>query len=181
MNLSDNTYCETNQTLQGQGMKLTSNEVKDGEKLSSVFTVEGEDISPPLQWTAPPADTKSFALICDDPDAPSAENPGPEPWVHWVIFNLPAETRELPAGASDELEPNEIPGARQGRNSWLEHNVGYRGPAPPRGSGPHRYVFKLYALDSALSIPAGATKAELLTAMKAHILAEAKLIGVYER
>lgn len=162
-------------------MQLTSHEFNDGETLKAVFTVEGEDISPPLAWTSPPAGTKSFALICDDPDAPSAKNPGPEPWVHWVIFNLPAETRELPAGVSDELELSEIAGARQGRNSWLEHNVGYRGPAPPQGSGPHRYVFKVYALDSVLSLATGATKSQLLTAMAKHILAEAKLTGIYER
>ena len=162
-------------------MQLTSHEFNDGETLQDVFTVEGEDISPPLAWTSPPAGTKSFALICDDPDAPSAKNPGPEPWVHWVIFNLPAEVRELPAAVSDELELDMFPGARQGRNSWLEHNAGYRGPAPPRGSGPHRYLFHLYALDSSLSLPAGATKVELLSAMKTHILAEAKLTGIYER
>jgi len=162
-------------------MQLTSHEFNDGETLKDVFTVEGEDISPPLAWTAPPAGTKSFALICDDPDAPSARNPGPEPWVHWVIFNLPAEARELPAAVSDELELDMFPGARQGRNSWPEHNAGYRGPAPPRGSGPHRYIFHLYALDSSLSLPAGATKVELLSAMKKHILAEAKLTGIYER
>ena len=162
-------------------MQLTSHEFNDGETLQDVFTVEGEDISPPLAWTSPPAGTMSFALICDDPDAPSAKNPGPEPWVHWVIFNLPAEVRELPAAVSDELELDMFPGARQGRNSWLEHNAGYRGPAPPRGSAPHRYLFHLYALDSSLSLPAGATKVELLSAMKTHILAEAKLTGIYER
>jgi Raf kinase inhibitor-like YbhB/YbcL family protein len=162
-------------------MQLTSQEFKDGETLKAVFTVEGEDISPPLAWKSPPVGTKSFALICDDPDAPSARNPGPEPWVHWVIYNLPAEARELPAAVSDELEVTMFPGVRQGRNSWLEHNVGYRGPAPPRGSGPHRYIFHLYALDSVLSLAAGATKLDLLTAMKTHLLAEAKLTGIYER
>ncbi len=162
-------------------MLLTSHEFKDGETLKAVFTVEGEDISPPLAWKSPPPGTMSFAIICDDPDAPNARNPGPEPWVHWVIFNLPAEARELPAAIGDELELNTFHSARQGRNSWLEHNVGYRGPAPPHGSGPHRYVFRLYALDTVLSLPAGATKSELLTAMKTHILAEAKLTGIYER
>jgi Raf kinase inhibitor-like YbhB/YbcL family protein len=101
--------------------------------------------------------------------------------VHWLIFNIPVERQKLPSGVCPELEPVEIPGARQGRNSWPEGNIGYRGPAPPHGSGPHRYVFRIYALDTVLSLPAGATKSQLLTAMEQHILAEAQLIGVYER
>lgn len=162
-------------------MQLTSSAFEDGGRLDAVYTVEGNDLSPPLTWSAPPAKTKSFAIICDDPDAPSARRPGPEPWVHWVIFNIPPETRELPSGVCQDREPGEIPGARQGRNSWPEDNIGYRGPAPPHGSGPHRYVFRLYALDLVLPIPAGATKSQLLTTMQTHILAECQLIGTYER
>ena len=162
-------------------MKLTSSAFENGIKLDAVYTVEGQDISPPLIWSTPPAETKSFAIICDDPDAPSARQPGPEPWVHWIIFNIPAATRELPSGVCRDREPGEVPGARQGRNSWPENNIGYRGPAPPPGSGPHRYVFRVYALDLALSLPAGATKSQLLTAMEKHILAEGQLIGIYER
>ena len=162
-------------------MRLTSSVFEDGVRLDALYTVEGDDVSPPLAWSTPPAETKSFALICDDPDAPSARRPGPEPWVHWVIFNIPVETKGLPSGVCQDPEPGEIPGARQGRNSWPEGNIGYRGPAPPPGSGPHRYVFRIYALDAVLSLPAGTTKSLLLTAMKQHILAEAQLIGTYER
>ena len=107
--------------------------------------------------------------------------PGPEPWVHWVIFNIPLETRALPSSVCQDREPGEVPGARQGRNSWPENNIGYRGPAPPPGSGPHRYVFRVYALVQVLSLPAGATKSELLTAMETHVLGGAQLIGTYER
>lgn len=162
-------------------MKLKSSAFENGVRLDAVYTVEGQDISPPLTWSAPPAGTKSIAIICDDPDAPSARRPGPEPWVHWVIFNISAETNELPLGVCQDPEPGEIPAAKQGRNSWPESNIGYRGPAPPPGSGPHRYVFTIYALDTVLSLPAGSTKAQLLMAMGEHVLAEDRLIGTYER
>ena len=162
-------------------MKLSSSAFEGGVRLDAVYTVEGQDISPPLTWSTPAAGTKSFAIICDDPDAPSARRPGPKPWVHWVIFNIPLETRALLSGVCQDREPGEVPGARQGRNSWPENNIGYRGPAPPPGSGPHRYVFRVYALDQVLSLPAGATKSQLLTAMETHVLAEAPLIGTYDR
>ena len=162
-------------------MKLSSSAFEGGVRLDAVYTVEGQDISPPLTWSTPAAGTKSFAIICDDPDAPSARRPGPKPWVHWVIFNIPLETRALLSGVCQDREPGEVPGARQGRNSWPENNLGYRGPAPPPGSGSHRYVFRVYALDQVLSLPAGATKSELLTAMETHVLGGAQLIGTYER
>jgi Raf kinase inhibitor-like YbhB/YbcL family protein len=134
-----------------------------------------------LAWAEVPAATKSLALVCDDPDAPSPRKPAPDPWVHWVIFNIPADAARLPSGVKRKREPDEIPGARQGVNSWPSDNVGYRGPAPPPGSGKHRYFFKLYALDSVLELKAGATKQQLLAAMKGHVLAEGQLIGTYER
>jgi Raf kinase inhibitor-like YbhB/YbcL family protein len=162
-------------------MELKSSKFQNGATLDAVYTVEGRDISPPLEWSEPPAETRSFAIICDDPDAPSARHPGPDPWVHWVMFNIPAETTKLSAGMSHEAEPSEVPGAMQGRNSWPADNIGYRGPAPPPGSGPHRYVFRIYALDSLLPLPAGASKSQVLRAMKKHILAESPLIGIYER
>ena len=162
-------------------MQLTSSAFKNGDILDAAFTVEGEDISPPLAWSAAPSETKSFAIICDDPDAPSALRPGPDPWVHWILFNIPPAMRMLPRGVSQEPEPDAIPGARQGQNSWPDENIGYRGPAPPPGSGPHRYFFKLYALDMILPLTAGTTKSQLLTAMEAHKLAECQLFGIYER
>lgn len=162
-------------------MKVTSNAFQNSEKINPKYTVEGEDVSPPLAWTEVPDQTQSLALICDDPDAPSPKRPAPEPWVHWVLFNIPASLSELPAGISRQLEPAEVPGAKQGTNSWPSDNVGYRGPAPPPGSGQHRYFFKLYALDAELDLKAGATKKQLAEAMSGRVLAEVQLIGVYER
>jgi Raf kinase inhibitor-like YbhB/YbcL family protein len=162
-------------------MQLTSTAFDNGGVIDKRYTADGEDTSPPLAWSSAPAATKSFALICDDPDAPSPRNPAPEPWVHWVIYNIPAEAATLPAGIPRESQPQAVPGARQGINSWPSDNLGYRGPAPPPGSGKHRYVFQLYALDAALSLQAGATKKQLLEAISDHILAEGQLIGTYER
>jgi len=123
-----------------------------------------------LRWSEPPSGTKSFALICDDPDAPRGT------WVHWVLFNLPAQLRELQEGSpTTETLGN---GAKQGKNDF--GNVGYGGPAPPKGK-PHRYSFKLYALDANVDLTPGATKAQLTNAMKGHILAEGQLAGNYGR
>lgn len=150
--------------------------------IEAKYTGEGKDTSPRLTWTQSPAGTKSFALICDDPDAPSAKKPGPEPWVHWVIYNIPANVTELPDGVERKPQPAQVPNARQGKNSWPSDNVGYRGPMPPPGSGPHRYFFKLYALDCELKTPPGeATKATILSAMRDHVLADTQLVGTYER
>jgi Raf kinase inhibitor-like YbhB/YbcL family protein len=121
-------------------------------------------------------------LICDDPDAPSPQRPAKNPWVHWVIFDVPAQLHELPEGISRVAHPAEVTGATQGINSWSSDNLGYRGPAPPPGSGPHHYYFKLYALDTKLGKHAdGADKSVLLSNIKGHVLAEAELMGTYER
>ena len=180
--------CEQQQTDQFQAsskngtiMKLTSSEIKDGSRIANRFTADGEDLSPPLSWSGAPDETKSFALICDDPDAPSPRRPAAEPWVHWVIYNIPQNVSELPSAMKRVADSTNVPGARQGVNSWSSDNIGYRGPAPPPGSGKHRYVFKLYALDTALDLPAGATKRKLLDAMSGHIVAEAQLVGTFER
>ncbi len=165
----------------GKSMKLVSSGFKDGATLDAKFTVEGPDTSPPLAWSEVPAETKSFVLICDDPDAPTARRPAAEPWVHWVIFNIPPDRSDLPEGIDNRLHPEALPEASQGKNSWPSDNVGYRGPAPPPGSGPHRYFFKIYALDAVLELEAGATKQKLLAAMLGHIVAEAQLVGIYER
>ena len=162
-------------------MKLTSSALQDKAKIDAAYTDDGADDSPPLSWTDVPEHTRSLALICDDPDAPSPKRPAAQPWVHWVIFNIPANASGLPSGMSRGLEPPEIPGAKQGVNSWPSDNVGYRGPAPPPGSGPHRYIFKLYALDVELDLKAGASKKKVLEAMAGHVLAESQLTGVYER
>ena len=149
---------------------LSSSGFKEGKTIPKEFTADGKDESPPLKWTGVPAEAKSLALICDDPDAPVGT------WVHWVIYDLPAGSQEL-AGSLPTRET--LPsGARQGLNSWK--NVGWGGPSPPPGK-PHRYFFKLYALDKKLDLAAGADKQKLLAAMKDHVLAQAKLMGTYGR
>lgn len=135
---------------------------------------EDEDVSPPLRWSNLPANTKELALIVDDPDAP-----GDEPWVHWIIYKIPATENGLPEGVPIGETLDSPSGAIQGENSSTE--VGYNGPSPPPGSGVHHYYFKLYALDSELSLKPGLDKGMLLEAISGHILAEGELIGTYER
>jgi len=155
----------------GLSMELTSTAFQEGDTISKQYTADGKDVSPPLRWSGAPGNTQSFALICDDPDAPRKE-----PWVHWVLFNLPAAAQELPEGVPpDETLPN---GAKQGRNDFGK--IGYGGPAPPPGK-PHRYYFKLYALDTLLNLKEGATKQQLEQAMKGHVLASGRWIGKYGR
>jgi Raf kinase inhibitor-like YbhB/YbcL family protein len=151
-------------------LQLTSIAFENGQPIPKRHTGDGEDISPSLAWSDPPKETKTFALICDDPDAPSGT------WVHWVVFNLPADARELAEGVPTSAMLTN--GAKQGTNDF--GNLGYGGPAPPRGK-PHRYFFKLYALDRTLDLAAGATKDRLLAACQGHILAEAQLTGKYQR
>jgi Raf kinase inhibitor-like YbhB/YbcL family protein len=149
--------------------ELTSTAFAPGEPIPGKHTCDGEDISPPLQWSDPPQGTQSLALICDDPDAPIGT------WVHWVLFNLPAEARSLLEAVPPEAERPD--GSRHGENGW--GRLDYGGPCPP--SGTHRYVFKLYALDTVLGLEAGASKKQVLQAMEGHILAQAELVGVYSR
>jgi Raf kinase inhibitor-like YbhB/YbcL family protein len=133
------------------------------------FTADGDDIAPPLAWSAPPPGTKSIALLVDDPDAPDPAAPQ-RTWVHWIVTGIPPQTRELRGG-------NSLPdGAVMGTNDWGKRAWG--GPNPPIGR--HRYFFKVYALDIALASP-GITKLELLAAIKRHILAQGELIGTYEK
>lgn len=152
-------------------MRLTSATFEEGGMLSLHYTCDGAGISPPLGWGDVPDGTQSFALLCEDPDAPSGV------FIHWVLFNLPAGTRELGEGLPQQ-DVLSI-GARQGTNSFGD--VGYGGACPPPGDREHRYVFKLYALDSNLSLGPGARKEQLLDAMKDHVLAEAQLTGKYKR
>lgn len=157
------------------GFSITSAELTRGSMIAKKYTGEGEDVSPAVSWTGIPAGTKQLALICDDPDAPQAE-----PWVHWMVYSIPLTVKGLP----EAIKPTEtvsVPGGvvSQGKNSF--GTIGYRGPMPPPGHGPHRYYFRLYALSAELNLPPGATRAELATAMKGKILAIAHLIGRYER
>jgi Raf kinase inhibitor-like YbhB/YbcL family protein len=131
---------------------------------------EGENLSPALAWTGVPVDTRTFALICDDPDAPRGT------WVHWVLWNLPADAVELNEGVP--RKPELPSGARQGLNDGGA--LGYSGPCPPPG-GPHRYYFRLHALDSALNLPPGVSRSDLEAAMDGHVLARAVTRGTYVR
>jgi Raf kinase inhibitor-like YbhB/YbcL family protein len=153
----------------GKKMQITSSAFTEGGMIPAKFTCDGQNISPPLEWGNAPAGTKSFALISDDPDAPMGT------WVHWVAYNIPASVNKL--GENVKTEKELADGTRQGNNSWP--NIGYGGPCPP--SGTHRYYFKLYALDTTLDLKPGATKAQVLQAMKGHVLAEAQLMGKYKR
>ncbi len=149
---------------------LTSSAFKEGDFIPRKYTCEGSDVSPPLQWGIPPAGTHSYVIIADDPDAPVGT------WVHWVIYNLPLALRGLPEGIPTNERLTE--GAYQGLNDFKR--VGYGGPCPPPGK-PHRYYFKLYALERALDLKPRATKAQVLQACQGHILAEAQLMGRYGR
>ncbi len=151
-------------------LEVSSPAFREGETIPQKYTGDGADASPPLKWGAAPEGARSFAVVCDDPDAPRGT------WVHWVLYDLPATATSLPEGvpAKGELEG----GGRQGKNDF--GNLGYGGPAPPKGK-PHRYFFKVYALDATPNLPPGATKAQLLDAMKGHVLAEGQLVGKYGR
>jgi len=150
-------------------MEIISSAFSDGVMIPQKYTCDDNDISPPLEWSLAPDGTKTFALICDDPDAPMGT------WVHWVLFNLPGNINEL----SENIPPVEVltNGAKQGKNDFGK--IGYGGPCPPGGT--HRYFFKVYALDVELNVEAGITKSDLLKAMDGHILSEGQLMGRYKR
>lgn len=154
-------------------MQITSKAFSDGGAIPSKYTADGKEISPPLDWAGIPKETKSLVLIVDDPDAPDPRAPRMT-WVHWVIFNIPPDTTGLPEGVKSKKLPE---GTGEGINDWKR--TGYGGPAPPIGR--HRYYHKLYALDTTLDGLGAPTKAEVIDAMQGHILAEATLMGTYER
>lgn len=157
-------------TVDAMSFKMASSAFPNGGTIPKKFTCDGPDVSPELSWKEVPAATQSFALTTDDPDAPVGT------WVHWVLYNLPATTRELPEGV--EKQEQLANGALQGRNDF--GNIGYGGPCPPPGKA-HRYYFKVYALDTKLNLKTGARKAELERAMKEHILGATELMGRYGR
>jgi Raf kinase inhibitor-like YbhB/YbcL family protein len=151
-------------------LELKSPDFTPGGNIPKQFTCEGANNSPALKWNDPPSAAQSFVLIADDPDAPVGT------WVHWVIFDLPATVRALPQDfPKKEQSPD---GSRQGRNDFGE--IGYGGPCPPPGK-PHRYFFKLYALDAKLNLAPGATKKQVEHAMQGHILAQGEYIGRFSR
>jgi Raf kinase inhibitor-like YbhB/YbcL family protein len=145
-------------------MEFKSDAFASGQSIPAKYTCTGKNISPALTWSNAPAGTQSFALIVDDPDAPMGT------WVHWVLYNIPSGTASLP-------ENTDASGIAVGKNS--SNHMSYDGPCPP--SGTHRYFFKLYALDSALSLSPGATKEQLLSSMKGHILAQGELMGTFSK
>lgn len=152
------------------GLQLISSDFRHGDVIPAPLTCEGEDRSPALAWTGVPVETRSFALIADDPDAPRGT------WVHWLLYNLPAEACELEPGVP--RHPELPSGARQGLNDGGD--VGYGGPCPPPGK-PHRYFFRLHALDASLNLAPGVTRADLEQAIAGHVLAVGTLMGTYER
>ncbi|KAF5036036.1 hypothetical protein DSECCO2_579230 [anaerobic digester metagenome] len=154
--------CSNSKTME---ISITSTAFKNDSLIPSRYTCDGANVSPQLSWTNAPENTKSFALICDDPDAPS------KTWVHWMVFNIPAETHAIAEGADS------VAGAQYGKNDFGKTNYG--GPCPP--SGTHHYHFKVYALDCMLPLKNGANKKEIEDAMKGHILAQGELVGLYSR
>ena len=163
--------CSNNKSSGGINMdiQISSSAFEEGGLIPMKYTCDDADISPPLEWSGIPEETKEIALICDDPDAPMGT------WVHWVMYNLPANIFKLPESipAINLLEN----GITQGSNDF--HKIGYGGPCPPGGT--HRYFFKIYALDIELNLAPGKTKSDLLEAMKGHILGEGQLMGIYKR
>jgi Raf kinase inhibitor-like YbhB/YbcL family protein len=160
--------CAPKETRAPASLVVRSSAFSAGGEIPARFTCEGPNGSPELSWSGIPAGAKSLALLCDDPDAPVGT------WVHWVLYDLPASERGLPEG----IQAAAPPGARHGKNSW--DREGYGGPCPPPGK-PHRYFFRLYALDTPLGLPAGAIKDQVLKAMEGRVLARGELMGTYAR
>lgn len=152
-----------------QGLELKSSAFVSGSMIPSLYTCQGKNISPPLSWSGAPAGTKSFVLICDDPDAPLLT------WVHWVYYNIPDSVTSLPEDLAKTEKPAQ--GGIHGKSSFGD--FGYGGPCPPWGT--HRYIFKLYALDTMLTLPSGAKKKDILKAMDKHVLSQTELVGKYKK
>ncbi|MDQ3818091.1 MAG: YbhB/YbcL family Raf kinase inhibitor-like protein [Acidobacteriota bacterium] len=169
---SSNNVQPSNQSPGGKKalIRVTSKAFQEGGMIPKQYTCDGPNISPPLAWSDVPEKTKSIALVAEDPDAPRGT------WVHWVAFNIPQGTRELPENVP--AQENISGGGRQGTNDFKK--VGYGGPCPPSG-GAHRYYFKLYALDAELTLDSSATKDQLLKAIDGHVLGEGQLMGKYQK
>lgn len=151
-------------------IQVTSTAFSEGQSIPQKYSGQGEDISPPLKWSPPPAGTKSLALVVEDPDAPLIT------FTHWSVYNLPPDKTSLPEGVSkSEMLAD---GSEQGKNSFLK--IGYAGPLPPTKK-PHRYFFKMYALDTTLDLEPGAGRKQLLRAMDGHVLDEGQLMGIYQK
>lgn len=151
-------------------MTVTSTAFSQGSPIPVAFTGQGTDVSPDLAWSGSPAATKSYVLICEDPDAPGGT------WVHWTMWNIPASTSGLPSGVPRNAHLND--GSVQGITSFGGH--GYGGPLPPKGPA-HHYYFRVYALDTQLDLDASASREQLGAAMRGHVLSQGELMGTYRR
>lgn len=158
----------------GTSLSLTSPAFDDGSPIPTEFTCDGADRSPELTIADSPDATEAFALLVDDPDAPSAE-----PFVHWVLFDVPGDTETIPTDVPTSERVASLGGAGQGNNGF--GSLGYRGPCPPRGDGPHTYRFRLFALDSETGLDPGASRDDLLAAVDGRTVARTTLTGTYER
>jgi len=155
-------------------MQIITTAFKPNEPIPLKYSRDGDDVSPALSWTGAPTDTQEFALIMDDPDAPT-----PQPWVHWVMYKIPPNCAALSDNLPKTAQLKDPSGALQGKNSW--NLVGYNGPQPPHGHGTHHYHFRLYALDAPLDVAAELDKGQVLSKLKGHILAEAEIVGTHQR
>ena len=155
-------------------LAVTSPAFQDGQRIPARYARQGGNVSPALNWSQLPVDTASIALICEDPDAPQ-----PDPFTHWVIFNIQPTLAGIPEGISQLPQPGEVLGAGQGVNDF--DHVGYDGPAPPAGHGLHRYRFQIHALDAVLQVPPGVSKLAVRQAMEGHVLAKGVLSGTFSR
>ncbi len=160
---------KANKVRGSMAMTLTSPAFTQGQSIPKKYTCEGENISPALMWQNAPSETKSFTLMVEDPDAPG------KVWIHWLVYNIAPTVFNFPQGVSIPT----IKGADEGMTDAREAR--FHGPCPPQGHGKHRYFFRLYALDTLLPLGHGASKKEIVAAMEDHILAQAELMGTYER
>jgi Raf kinase inhibitor-like YbhB/YbcL family protein len=153
-------------------LRVASPDLRSGAPIPATHSAYGRNLSPALAWGGAPAGTRSFALVVEDPDAPS-----PRPFVHWVAYDIPASVTALPGSLPTMPRLQAPKDMRQGRNG--SGSIGYFGPRPPAGDGPHHYHFQLFALDRPLELPPGATRDQLVAAMRGHVLAEGELVGTY--
>jgi Raf kinase inhibitor-like YbhB/YbcL family protein len=161
-------------TQRAQHIGIESNVFLPSSHMPVRYTGDGDNLSPPLQWTQGPINTKEWILICEDPDAPREE-----PFIHWVIYNIPAHITSLPEGVPNEKNPDLGFSPTQGTNS--KNTIGYTGPMPPAGHGEHHYHFQIFALDTVLTVGENPSKEELIQAMDTHVIGKGEMMAVYQR
>jgi Raf kinase inhibitor-like YbhB/YbcL family protein len=157
-----------------QKLDVTSTAFSDGESIPAKHSAYKQDISPPLAWTGVPRDAKTIVILVEDPDATT-----PKPFVHWVLYNLPADQSSLPAAVPAQARLTEFGKPEQGRNTY--GSIGYYGPKPPKGDSPHHYHFQVFALDARLDLLPGRSRDEIVNAMKPHLLAAGRIIGTFAK